>query len=213
MPFCRGADVSAALLLLQTLTNLNIAPTGMGLPAGWRLQRIQGVEAPTFRVTRAHVLRIEAPGGGQAGTAVYRLRAPIRPPPATRPGALTWRWRAETPLRAAVLRHRATDDSPVRVIVTFEDGRVLAYTWGNREGRGESFASWAGRNRMIVILQRAEDADGSWHVERRDPFADYRRLWNNAPKPIVSVGMSTDTDGLRARTAAEVGDITWQGRD
>jgi len=25
------------------------------------------------------------------------------------------------------------------------------------------------------------------------------------------VGVSADTDGLRARAAAEVGDITWQG--
>ena len=201
--------MTAGLLLLQTLTNLSIVPTGTGLPAGWRLQRAQGVEAPTFRVTAVHALRLEATGG--AGTAIYRLRAPIRPPPATRSGVLTWRWRAETPLRAAVLRQRATDDSPVRVIVTFADGRVLAYSWGNREARGESFASWAGRNRMVVVLQRGEDADGSWHVERRDPFADYRRLWNNAPKPIVSVGVSADTDGLRARAAAEVGDITWQG--
>jgi len=97
------------------------------------------------------------------------------------------------------------------VLVTFQDGRVLAYSWGNREGRGESFASWAGRNRMVVVLQRAEDADGSWHVERRNPFADYRRLWNNAPKPIVSVGVSADTDGLKVRAAAEIGDITWEG--
>jgi PAS domain-containing protein len=203
--------VSAALLLLQTLTNLSVVPIGSGLPPGWRLQRVQGVEAPTFRVTAVHALRIQASDGGGAGAAIYRLRAPIPPPPPTRSGVLTWRWRAETPLRAAALRQRATDDSPVRVIVTFADGRVLAYSWGNREARGESFASWAGRNRMVVVLERAEDADGSWHVERRDPFADYRRLWNNAAKPIVSVGVSADTDALRVRAAAEVGDITWQG--
>jgi PAS domain-containing protein len=203
--------VSAALLLLQTLTNLRVVPIGSGLPPGWRLQRVQGVEAPTFRVTAVHALRIQASDGGGAGAAIYRLRAPIPPPPPTRSGVLTWRWRAETPLRAAALRQRATDDSPVRVIVTFADGRVLAYSWGNREARGENFASWAGRNRMVVVLERAEDADGSWHVERRDPFADYRRLWNNAAKPIVSVGVSADTDALRVRAAAEVGDITWQG--
>jgi len=202
--------VSAPLVILlaQTLTNLTIVPVGSGLPAGWRLARMQGVEAPTFRVTQSHALRIAVTG--QGGTATYRLRTPLRPP-TTRSGALTWRWRAETPLRGADLKRRASDDSPMRVLVTFQDGRVLAYSWGNREGRGESFASWAGRNRMVVVLQRAEDADGSWHVERRNPFADYRRLWNNAPKPIVSVGVSADTDGLKVRAAAEIGDITWEG--
>jgi PAS domain-containing protein len=202
--------VSAFLLLAQTLTNLTIVPMGPGLPTGWRLTRLQGVEPPAFRVTSSHALRVTATG--QSGTATYRLRTPLRaPPPTSRSGALTWRWRAETPLRGADLKRKAGDDSPMRVVVTFQDGRVIAYSWGNREGRGESFASWAGRNRMVVVLQRAEDADGAWHVERRDPFADYRRLWNNAAKPIVSVGVSADTDGLKMRAAAEIGDLTWQG--
>jgi PAS domain-containing protein len=202
--------VTAAFLLLQTLTNLNMVPVGAGLPAGWRLVGVQGVQAPTYRVTGSHALRVV--GTGQAATATYRLRTPLRPPPATtRAGALTWRWRAETPLRGADLKRRATDDSPLRVVITFQDGRTLVYSWGNREGRGESFTSWAGRNRMVIVLERADDADGSWHVERRDPFSDYRRLWNNAPKPIVSVGVTADTDGLKVRAAAEIGDITWMG--
>ena len=197
------------LLLLQTLTNLNMVPAREGLPSGWRLVSVQGVPAPTYRVTGAHTLRIVAVG--QAATATYRLRQPLRPPPSTRPGALNWRWRSETPLRGADLKRRAGDDSPIRVVITFQDGRVLTYSWGNRESRGESFTSWAGRNRMVIVLERAEDADGSWHVERRDPFSDYRRLWNNAPKPIMSIGVSSDTDGLKVRASAEIGDITWTG--
>jgi hypothetical protein len=200
--------VTALLLLAQTLTNLVIVPPGPGLPSGWRLSRVQDVGPPAFEVTRTHTLRLIAIG--QAGTAIFRLRNPIRPPSSLRPGRLTWRWRAGTPLRGADLKRRAGDDSPIRVMITFQDGRILTYAWGNRESRNESFASWAGRNRMVVVLQRAEDADGSWHVERRDPFGDYRRLWNNAPKPIVSVGVSIDTDGLKTRAASEIGDLTWQ---
>jgi len=200
--------VSVALLLVQTLTNLMTVPAGPGLPSGWRLSRLQGVEPPAYEVTRAHTLRIVA--SGQGGTATYRLRNPIRPPPASRAGALTWRWRAGTPLRGADLKRRSGDDSPIRVVITFQDGRAIVYSWGNRESRNESFASWMGRNRMVVVLQRAEDADGSWHVERRDPFSDYRRLWSNAPKPIVSVGVTTDTDALKVRAAAEIGDLTWE---
>lgn len=202
----------SGVLLAQTLTNLAIVPIGPGLPSGWRLTRMQGVEPPAYRVTSSRALRISATS--QGGTVTYRLRAAIRPPPSTRTSGargLTWRWRAETPLRGADLKRRAADDSPLRVLITFQDGRVIAYSWGNRESRGETFASWAGRNRMVVILQRADDADGSWHVERRDPFADYRRLWNNAPKPIVSVGVQADTDALKVRAAAEIGDLTWEG--
>jgi hypothetical protein len=200
--------VSALLALAQTLTNLAILPAGPGLPSGWKLNRIHGVDAPAFEVTRSHTLRITA--SGQGGTGTYRLRPSIHPSPARRQGTITWRWRAGTPLRGADLKHRAGDDSPIRVVITFQDGRSIAYSWGNRESRGESFASWAGRNRMVVVLQRAEDADGSWHEERRDPFGDYRRLWNTAPKTIVSVGVSIDSDALKVRAAAEIGDLTWQ---
>ena len=198
---------SGVLLLLQTLTNFNMVPAAAGLPAGWRLSPVQGVPGPTYRITGSHSLRVVAVG--QAATATFRLRQPLRPPASTRAGALNWRWRAETPLNGADLKRRAGDDSPIRVVITFQDGRVLTYCWGNREGRGESFVSWAGRNRMVIVLERAEDADGSWHVERRDPFSDYRRLWSNAPKPIVSVGIMADTDALKVRSAAEIGDITW----
>jgi len=201
--------VSAVLALAQTLTNLMIAPAGPGMPSGWKLSRIHGVDPPTFEVTRSHTLRVTAIG--QGGTATYRLRSPIRPSPSVRQGTITWRWRAGTPLRGADLKRRAGDDSPIRVVITFQDGRSIAYSWGNREGRGESFGSWAGRNRIVVVLQRAEDADGSWHEERRDPFSDYRRLWNGAPKPIVSIGIAADTDALKIRSAAEVGDLTWHG--
>jgi hypothetical protein len=199
--------VSVVLVLAQTLTNLMIVPAGPGLPAAWKLNRMQGVDPPVFEVTRSHTLRVTAVG--QGGTATYRLRPAIRPAPTQRQGTITWRWRAGTPLRGADLKRRAGDDSPIRVVITFQDGRSIVYAWGNREGRGESFASWAGRNRMVVVLQRAEDADGSWHEERRDPFSDYRRLWNNAPKAIVSVGVSADTDALKVRAAGEIGDLTW----
>ena len=199
--------MSVLLVLAQTLTNLVIVPAGAGLPSGWKLNRMQGVDPPTFEVTRSHTLRVTAIG--QGGTATYRLRPSIRPSPALRQGTITWRWRVGTPLRGADLKRRAGDDSPIRVVITFQDGRSIAYVWGNRESRGESFASWTGRNRMVVVLQRADDADGSWHEERRNPFSDYRRLWNNAPKAIVSVGVSSDTDGLKIRAAAEIGDLTW----
>ncbi|HLQ60150.1 MAG TPA: DUF3047 domain-containing protein [Gemmatimonadales bacterium] len=201
--------MSVLLVLAQTLTNLVIVPAGPGLPPGWQLNRLQGVDPPTFEVTRSHTLQVVAIG--QGGTATYRLRPPIRPPSSLRPGMLTWHWRTGTPLRAADLKRRAGDDSPIRVVITFQDGRTITYAWGNRESRGESFASWAGHNRMVVVLQLAEDADGSWHVERRDPFSDYRRLWNRAPKSIVAVGVSCDSEGTKTRAAAEIGDLTWEG--
>lgn len=195
------------LLVLQALTNLGLAPAGPGLPSGWRLQRVRDVDPPVFRVTSDHVLRVETRSGGGAGFAIYRLRSPIRP---IGRSAISWRWRTETPLTGAALRRRANDDSPVRVVVVFEDRRMIFYTWGNAEARGEIFPSWTGTTRAVIALRRAEDADGSWHPERRDPFADYRRAFNRSPEAIVAVGVSADTEMLKVRAVAEVGDLSWE---
>ena len=195
---------TVALLALQTLTNLSLVPAAPGLPSGWTLQHVKGAASPAFRVTRAHTLRIEA--ADAAGFATYRLRAPLRPAA----GTLLWNWRTSTPLGTATLRQRARDDAPVRVLVAFADGRTLFYSWGNREGRGEHFLSWTGRSRGIVVLERAEDADGSWHMERRDPFRDYSLVFDRAPVAIVAVGVSADTDQLKGRALAEVGELSWE---
>ena len=196
--------MSPAVLALQVLTNLTILHAGAGLPAGWTLQRVRGAEPPAFRMTVGHTVRVEARSA--AGTASYRLRAPLRPAP-NRSGTLTWRWRTETPIHTATLRVRARDDAPARVLVAFDDGRSIAYTWGNTEGRGEGFLAGG---RAVIVLERAEDADGSWHVERRDPFADYRRLFNRAPHPIVAIGVGADTDQLGGRSVAEAADFEWE---
>src|SRR2546430_13232911 len=84
----------------------------------------------------------------------------------------------------------------------FRSGRMLFYSWGARESRGEHFLSWTGANRGVLVLEGADDADGSWHMERRDPFADYRLVFNGAPKAIVAAGVSADTDQLRGRATA-----------
>ncbi|OLB17896.1 MAG: hypothetical protein AUH12_03455 [Gemmatimonadetes bacterium 13_2_20CM_69_8] len=172
---------AVCLCALQALTNLSLASAGPGLPPGWALQRTKGVQPPSFEVTRARTLRIDVLAG--AGFARYRLRAPLLP----RAGALTWRWRTGTPLRDAALRQRTRDDAPVRVYVVFDDGR-----------------------RAVIVLERAEDADGSWHMERRDPFADYRVAFNRASRALVAVGAGADTHRLKGRAVAEVSELTWE---
>ena len=199
----------AWLLALQTLTNLSLAAPGPGLPNGWKLTRVGRAQPPVFEVTRAHTLRIEA--AGRAGFASYRLRAPLRPGPGGGGGRrqLTWRWRTGTPVPRASLRSRERDDSPVRVVVVFDDGRMLHYSWGSTEPLGDIFASRTSALRGVVVLRRAEDANGSWFLEARDPFADYRRAFSNAPHPIVAVGIAADTDQLHDHTVAEVGELAW----
>ena len=192
------------LLALQALTNLGTVPPGPGLPEDWRLQQVRGAPPPAFEVRDGQSLRIETTRG--AGFAVYRLAEPL----GAGPGALMWEWRTDTPARQANLRQRVNDDAPVRVVVVFKDGRMLFYSWGNAERQGDIFPSWTGKTRGVVVLRNAQDADGSWQVERRDPFADYRDAFQRAPQPIAAVGVSMDMDMLGGRAVAEVRGFTWE---
>jgi hypothetical protein len=195
---------ATVLLALQALTNLGTAAPGPGLPDGWELRRVRGAPPPAFEVREGQQLRIETTGG--AGFALYRLPRPL----GVARGALVWDWRTDTPAREANLRQRERDDAPVRVVVVFRDGRVLFYSWGNAEPRGEIFPSWTGPTRVVVVLRGAEDADGSWRSERRDPFADYLGAFQRPPQPIVAVGVSADMDMLGGRSLAEVRGLTWE---
>ncbi len=194
----------AGLLVMQALTNVSLTPARAGLPSGWTLQRPSGARAPGFRVTAEHTLRIDA--AAATGVASYRLRAALRP----QRGSVSWQWRTATPLADAALERRGRDDAPVRVVLTYADGRVLLYSWGNRESRGAQFPSPTGARRGVLVLERAEDADGSWHLERRDPFADYQLVFHRAPPALVAAGIGADTGHLRGHASAEVGELTWE---
>src|SRR5258706_15505658 len=126
---------------------------------------MRGVDPRGYESARLHTGRV--PAMSQGATATYRLGSPILAPQSVQHGTLTWRWRAGTPLHAADLKRREGDDSPIRVVITFRDGRTIAYAWGNRAGRGESFASSAGGERRVVVFQRPVDVDERWHEKRR----------------------------------------------
>lgn len=191
------------LLLCCAITNLADVPPGPGVPDGWELRGVRGAPKPQVAVTADGVLRME--GTGAAGFAVFELDQQIAP--AT--GALTWRWRTATPLSGADLRSRTRDDSPARVMVVFDDRRMLFYSWGATNGVGEWFESWTGSDRVVIVLRQAADADGAWHAERRDPFADYRMVFERDAPPIAAVGVVQDTDQLADAAWTEVADIQW----
>lgn len=192
------------LLALQALTNLASAAPGPGLPEGWDLRQPRGTAAVRFSVTEDGGLR--AAGERAAGFATFELGTRLAP----QEGALTWGWRTATPLPAADLRDRERDDSPARVYVVFADRRTLFYTWGNLEPRGAAFRSWTGRSRHVIVLRNAGAADGTWRIERRNPFTDYRRVFRRAPPEIAAVGVALDTDQLGGTAWAEITDIVWK---
>jgi hypothetical protein len=117
---------------------------------------------------------------------------------------------------AADLRRSETDDSPIRIIVVFGNprglfagsGRVLFYSFGNREPQGfERVSQVSGRYHIIRVDGAAQR--GAWRSHAAAVFADYRRLWRRDPPPITAVGVMQDTDQTGAGAVAELRQLEW----
>lgn len=145
---------------------------------------------------------------------------------------LSWSWKVPALIAGADNTRRDTEDSPVRVVVTFDgdsskldfEERALAeryraltgrdmpyatlmYIWENRQPVDQVIESrHSSRVNMLVVASGAAQV-GRWLDFSRNVAADFRRVYGEAPGRIVSVGVMTDTDNTGESARAYYGDI------
>ena len=145
---------------------------------------------------------------------------------------LQWRWKVPQGIDAANNTEQHVEDSPARVIVTFEGGRdqlppeeqmnydlalamtgnrlpyaTLMYIWESRLPEGTIITHhMTSRVKMVVAGSGARKLD-TWHSERHNVLADYRRAFGEEPPRVVSVGIMSDSDNTGASVTAYFGDI------
>ena len=140
---------------------------------------------------------------------------------------LSWEWRVERFPEGASVEVDELDDSPARVVVTF-DGDVdllgprdrlfretvefftgtvlpfatLMYVWDGQAPVEKAVAyARTGRVQYLVVESGAARA-GGWLAYRRNVVEDYRRVFGGEPGRIRHVGLLADSDDLRTRTDA-----------
>lgn len=145
---------------------------------------------------------------------------------------LTWRWNIPHAIPTADNTIHRIQDTPARVIVTFEGGRealppadqmtydlalamagselpyaTIMYVWEPRLPEGtviEHFLS--GRVKMIVTGGTSYRM-GAWDEAVVNVLEDYRRLFNEEPPMVKTVGIMSDSDNTGATVTAYFGDI------
>lgn len=148
---------------------------------------------------------------------------------------LQWRWKVPQVIEGAAVSEDRVDDSPARVIVTFEGGRdqlppeeqmnydlalamtgnrlpyaTLMYIYENRLPPGTIVTHhMTTRVKMVVAAKRAP---GAWFEERHNVLADYRRAFGEDPPRVASVGIMSDSDNTGASVTAYFGDIRFASR-
>ena len=149
---------------------------------------------------------------------------------------LHWRWKINDLVKAADNTKRATEDSPVRLIlgfdgdkdtmpftdqVLFETAKVmtgydfpyatLMYIWENNAPVDSIIRStYTSRIRMMVA-ESGSDGIGEWRDFERNILEDYEKAFGEKPGRLIGVGVLTDTDNTGETTEAWYGDIRLLG--
>jgi hypothetical protein len=191
-------------------------PEPGGPPAGWETLTFKKAPRATrytiHREGEGWVLRAAARGSASG------LYHPLDLDPRVH-RILTWRWKVERVLERADPRRKEGDDYAARIYVAFRYepetatfwerttygiyralyGRyppraAITYVWDGRLPAGTALPNpYTDRTRMLVVRSGPGEA-GRWVAERRDIYADYRRLFGGEPPRLAGIGLMTDTD-------------------
>ncbi|GIZ52869.1 hypothetical protein NCCP691_28830 [Noviherbaspirillum aridicola] len=145
---------------------------------------------------------------------------------------LQWEWKISDVLEEADNTARATEDSPVRVILAFDGDKenlpfseqvlfesakmltghdfpyaTLMYIWENKAPVGSVIRSpHTGRVRMLVASQGTAGI-GKWHTLTRNIIEDFEKAYGEKPGKLIGIGVLTDTDNTGDTVEAWYGDI------
>jgi hypothetical protein len=216
-------------VVLPYVASFSDNPPGEALPQGWEPWSLSKLKKPTQYklVDDAGKTVVKASADASASGLVHALSLDAKKYP-----LLTWRWKVTDLIPAADNTQKSTEDSPVRVVVTFGgnldrlslDDRLffdnirlftgqqmpyatLMYIWENRAPVGTVIPNRHTSRVRMLVAESGRDKLGLWQQVTRNVYEDYKRAFGEEPGPITAIGIMTDTDNTGANTHAYYGDI------
>jgi uncharacterized protein YceK len=200
-----------------------------GLPHGWKpLVILRNKKSTEYQLVADDFRTVLHARADRASSA---LMHEMDVDPAARPW-LSWEWKISSLLKNADNTQRATEDSPVRIIlgfdgdkeslpfadqVMFETAKVvtghdfpyatLMYIWENKAPVGTVIRSpHSGRIKMMVAAS-GTDGIGEWRLFMRNVVEDFEKAFGEKPGRLIGIGVLTDTDNTGETVEAWYGDI------
>lgn len=218
----------------RAVTAFSLARPSGALPGGWQAWRLSRLKRLTEYelVDNAGTVVVKAKSTASASG----LKHPVDIDPRESP-ILQWRWKVPQLIPGADNARRSTEDSPVRVVLSFEGDiaslsledrmffdrihaitghrmpyATLMYIWENRAAPGRVIPNpHTGRIQMIVA-DSGRTRTGIWKVETRNVYEDYKRAFGKEPGRIKAIAIMTDTDNTGESVEAYYGDIAFMTR-
>lgn len=167
----------------------------------------------------------------KAGTSASMMRRDVHIPAANLE-QVSFSWQVPKLIEGADLAERDLDDSPVRVVLTFEGDKskfsaknamlselaqvmtgeplpyaTLMYVWCNKRQTGSVIVNpRTDRIRSIVVESGVKNLR-QWLDYQRNIRADFEKAFGEAPGNLISVAIMTDSDNTKTQTAAAYGKV------
>lgn len=166
-----------------------------------------------------------------ANRSASMLRRPANIPAADL-GALSFSWQAPKLIDLSNMAERDTEDSVVRVILTFEGNRskfsaknnmlsdlslaltgeelpyaTLMYVWCNTRPVGTIITNPRTDRIRKLVLESGPANLGKWLDYERDIRADFIQAFGEEPGALTGIALMTDTDNTQSKATAWYGPI------
>jgi hypothetical protein len=108
---------------------------------------------------------------------------------------LNWSWQARRLPRGGDFRKRETDDQAGQLYVLFPrfpakvNTLMVGYLWENEAPKGTSGASTAWSKLKYIVLRDKTDPLGTWYLESRNVYEDFKRLFGEEPPDLGGVAI------------------------
>jgi len=152
---------------------------------------------------------LKAESQGTASGLIKKIRVDLKKYP-----YLNWSWSIENRLDTKNERIKSGDDYAARIYVVVDGGiflwrtRAVNYVWANEASKGEIWQNpFAGKRSMMVALRNSQDKTSTWYIEKRNVYADLKRLFGADIGFIDAVALMTDTDNSHGQVVSYYGDI------
>ena len=145
---------------------------------------------------------------------------------------LEWQWKISKLVTTADNTQRATEDSPVRIILGFDGDKdnlpfadqilfetakivtgydfpyaTLMYIWENKAPVGTVIRSTHSSRIRMMVAEQGSEGVGKWRNFTRNIVDDYEKAFGEKPGKLIGVGVLTDTDNTGETVEAWYGDI------
>ncbi|PVE43089.1 DUF3047 domain-containing protein [Limnohabitans planktonicus] len=194
----------------------------------WEKVQLPGKLRTAFRLER-HQNRPAVQAQAESSASLLRQRLNLPP---DQLGRLQFQWQVENLIAGADMAQREAEDSPVRLILTFDGDRsrfsgknamlseltqaltgeplpyaTLMYVWCNQRPVESVINNPRSDRIRKLVVESGGKRLKQWLLYERDIRADFEKAFGEAPGALLNLAIMTDSDNTRSSVRAWYGDI------